>query len=440
MPQVSEQQAFSIGETQQVRRQLEALLHDESFRTSRRSVAFLRYIVEQTLLGNGDELKERTIGVNVFGKPLTYDTNNDHVVRTAASELRRRLTVYYSTEEHRNDLRILLLPGSYVPQFRPPSATAAMVVETPAHSPLELSSLPETAASGIHPVPIHAPDPSPQVSEKEAKRAPSSRRIGYWKYVAVLAVLVLGAGGIYFVSAKPTPQDMFWRPLFKGEGPVLISVGEVPGGPPVAASPTDNEALPSLTPPVSKSPTVPFADTVATAQVSGIFARAGKRVVIRRENSSTFADLRDRPTVLIGAFNNDWSLRLTQKLRFSLALDPEKRLLYIRDREHTASRSWSWSTDPHPGERERGSNTPLHDYALISRILDSDTGRDVVVLGGLYTYGTQAAAEFLSDPQLMSLARDIPLDASHHSVQIVLEAQVTEGTPGPPKVVAYHVE
>jgi hypothetical protein len=121
-------------------------------------------------------------------------------------------------------------------------------------------------------------------------------------------------------------------------------------------------------------------------------------------------------------------------------MDAEQRVIYIRDREHTSSRAWSWSIDPHPGERDRGGTTPLRDYALISRILDSETGRDVVILGGLYTYGTQAAAEFLSDPQLLSLARDIPLDSKHHSLQIVLEAQVTEGTPGPPRVVAYHVE
>lgn len=440
MPQVFEHEAAQVVETQQVRKQLEALLSDESFRTSRRSVAFLRYIVEQTLLGNGDELKERTIGVNVFGKPLSYDTNNDHVVRTAASELRRRLTLYYGAEGHRDKLKILLLPGSYVPQFRHPSSAVAISSETTGHAANDLLVNPGSLEAESHPASVAAINFAAAAHQSEEKAAPNSRSSIKWRYAFALAALLVLAVGLIVARSRPTPQDLFWAPLFKDDGPVLISVGEVPGGPPVAASNSDSGAPPSLTPSLSKSPTVPYSDAVATAQISGLFARAGKKVVIRRENSSTFADLRDRPLVLIGAFNNDWSLRLTHKLRFSLAMDPEQRVIYIRDREHTASRDWSWSIDPHPGERERGGATPLHDYALISRILDSETGRDVVVLGGLYTYGTQAAAEFLSDPRLLSLAQNIPLDATHHSLQIVLEAQVTEGTPGPPRVVAYHVE
>lgn len=81
-----------------------------------------------------------------------------------------------------------------------------------------------------------------------------------------------------------------------------------------------------------------------------------------------------------------------------------------------------------------------HDYAFVSRILDSETGHDVVVMGGLYTYGTQAAGEFIANPQLMSLAREIPLDKGKHSLQIVLETQVTDGTPGPPRVISFHAE
>ena len=78
-----------------IRAQLELLVHDEVFRSSKRSVTFLRYVVEQTLNGAAEHIKERTIGVEVFGRNPSYETNLDHIVRTAAVELRKRLASYY---------------------------------------------------------------------------------------------------------------------------------------------------------------------------------------------------------------------------------------------------------------------------------------------------------------------------------------------------------
>ena len=173
----------------------------------------------------------------------------------------------------------------------------------------------------------------------------------------------------------------------------------------------------------------------------GTLEANGKNVVIRRESASSFSDLREGPVVLVGAFNNEWSLRLTHSLRYSLALDAEKRLIYIKDLKNPSSRSWSWRTDQ-PTDHRIGSGSPVFkDYALISRIRNSETGHVVVVIGGLYTYGTQAAGEFLTDPQLIrTIAQATLLDSANKNLQIVLETTVTDETPGPPKVVAISVE
>ena len=80
--------------------------------------------MEQTLNGSAGQIKERTIGVEVFGREPTYDTNVDHIVRTAATELRKRLAIYYGDEKHRSELRMGLIPGSYIPRFGPPLNTA----------------------------------------------------------------------------------------------------------------------------------------------------------------------------------------------------------------------------------------------------------------------------------------------------------------------------
>jgi hypothetical protein len=190
-----------------------------------------------------------------------------------------------------------------------------------------------------------------------------------------------------------------------------------------------------------ESQTVPFADAVTIARVVGVLEVRKKRVLIRKGNSSSFSDFREGAVVLIGAFNNEWSLRLTRQLRYSLALDAERHLIYIRDAKNPSSRSWSWATNQ-PHDHVAGANSPtLQDFALISRIRDSETGHVVVVIGGLYTYGTQAAGEFLTDPQLMqAIAKATQLNGTSQNLQIVLGTTVTDETPGPPRVLAVSPE
>src|ERR1700730_8984229 len=101
-----------------VREQLRRLLAHSLFTNSKRYPALLAYTVEQTLVGNADKLKERTIGVEAFGREPNYDVNLDPVVRTTAAEVRKRLIQYYYSPDHVGELVIELPLGSYVPSFR----------------------------------------------------------------------------------------------------------------------------------------------------------------------------------------------------------------------------------------------------------------------------------------------------------------------------------
>src|ERR1700748_3919543 len=113
-----------------VREQLRRLLAHPLFTNSKRYPVLLAYTVEQTLLGNASELKERTIGVEAFGREPIYDVNLDPVVRTAAAEVRKRLIQYYYSPDHAGELIIRVPGGSYVPLFREPSAHTAVSAAT----------------------------------------------------------------------------------------------------------------------------------------------------------------------------------------------------------------------------------------------------------------------------------------------------------------------
>ncbi len=323
-----------------------------------------------------------------------------------------------------------LIPGSYIPKFTLPQHAVPATVDpglgpepmAVTHPHAALDPVPETFLE--HAAPVEFPVPR--------------KRLRPWAY-ALAGVVLVGCGALgYGWFNRPTAQDLFWKPILDSSGPVLLAVGDVPDGPPTAVASEDSET------PVLRSDsslTVPFGDAVTIARVVGALESKGKKVVIRRENSRSFSDLREGPVVLIGAFNNDWSVRLTRQLRFSLALDAEKHLIYIKDARNPSSRSWSWGTNQ-PRDRVSGAHSPiLQDYALISRIRNSETGHVVVVVGGLYTYGTQSAGEFLTDAQLMqAVATAEQMDTTHQNLQIVLGTTVTDETPGPPRVLAVSSE
>jgi hypothetical protein len=417
-----------------VRAQLDLLVRDDAFRSSRRSVAFLRYVVEETLNGSASQIKERTIGVEVFGRKPTYDTNLDHIVRTAATELRKRLAIYYGEEKHRSELRMGLIPGSYIPKFSLPVQTANGAAEHAAVSEPLLIPL-QTRITHLELA------PGPQMDAGFTAKAAAHRRTNsLWPYFCCAIVLIAGGLGYGWLH-RPTAQDLFWKPVLDTPGPVLLAIGDVPNGPPTLAEDDGNGE--SSTPVLRSnfSHTVPFSDAVTMARVVGTLESSGKKVVIRKENSSSFSDLREGPVVLIGAFNNEWSLRLTRQLRYSLALDAEKHLIYIKDAKNPSSRSWSWATNQSRDRLGGAYGPPLQDYALISRIQNSETGHVVIVIGGLYTYGTESAGEFLTDPRLMqTISKAAKLDPAHPNLQIVLGTTVTDETPGPPRVLAVSAE
>ena len=117
-PSAAPNQGLSSERISLVQCHLERVLASKAFAGSKRSQDFLRLILEHALAGRLDNLRERMIGAEMFGRPIDYDTANDAVVRVKANEVRRRLAQYYAEEGIELDpVRIDLPTGSYVPEF-----------------------------------------------------------------------------------------------------------------------------------------------------------------------------------------------------------------------------------------------------------------------------------------------------------------------------------
>jgi len=101
-----------------VREELTRILQSRIFAGSERSRAFLRYVVETAICGRAGEIKEYSIGVEVFHRDAEFDPAKEAVVRVGAHALRSRLKTYFGSEGATDPVIIELPAGGYAPMFR----------------------------------------------------------------------------------------------------------------------------------------------------------------------------------------------------------------------------------------------------------------------------------------------------------------------------------
>lgn len=179
-----------------VRHHLEDILTSHAFAGTRRTQDFLRLVVTHALQGDTEGLRERMIGAELFGRPVSYDTGSDSVVRVRAVEARKKLAQYYSeTGNSHPPVRIELPSGSYVPRFHfaeddPPAASPALPEADTSQK--HLGNIPAVADVVSNP----APEPG-IAAAPPAGRLISSRWIA-GGLAALLALAVAAAGYLVY--------------------------------------------------------------------------------------------------------------------------------------------------------------------------------------------------------------------------------------------------
>jgi adenylate cyclase len=100
-----------------IRRQLDRIVASGGFANAERMSRFLRYVVERSIAGESEQIKEYSIGVDVFGRNADYDPRLDSIVRVEARRLRSKLDEYYASDGRGDDVIISIRRGTYVPAF-----------------------------------------------------------------------------------------------------------------------------------------------------------------------------------------------------------------------------------------------------------------------------------------------------------------------------------
>jgi hypothetical protein len=408
----------------QILQELDNILESRFFRSAGRCKQFLRYVVQHKLDGPLEPLKERTIGIEVFERRHDYATGDDPVVRVQAGEVRRRLEQYYQATPTDPLVHIELPLGSYSPLFRESSTVA------PSHT-----------------APFHPPSPEPETP-------PKKHRGRYWAIAAMCSALAIATGiallALHHTAAQKSAMGQFWNPVFATPQPVLICLAA-----PVVYRPTDalykkytrthpgtfqtevekNTNVLPLNPQETilwsdmwnySDYGVARGDAYAAITLAALLGKIGKPSQARIGTDYSFEDLRNSPAVVVGAFNNRWTMHITSSLRF-VFVEEDGRFM-IREQTN-GGRAW---------EKHWGKNgEALDDAAIVARLLDSKTGQFTITVAGIGGTGTQAAGEFVSNPEFLEQGlRSAPAGWQTKNLEFVLQTTVTDSVAGPPRVVA----
>jgi len=418
----------------QVQKALPEILKSTPFRTSKQSQQLLEYIVNQTLAGHVELLKERIIGAEVFGRAPDYDTNEDPIVRGRAAEVRKRLAQYYVGEGQRCSIRIEISPGSYHASFTGFSKLHAKESSVPEYNP------------------VHDQGPTPVSQLEPSIRVPVARVASVlnlnsrtWRFLGIAAIVLLLGVEAYTFRPKGLVEQ-FWSPLLETSKPVLIYTGANPvympspdliqryrathrlseldtGGHEFLVPLTQDQKLGPGDLLEMKNAFVTLGDVSANVNVASLLTKFNRNFDLRSGEDVAFGDLRQSPVILIGAFNNVWTLQMTGDLPFVFGSG-----LTIKD-QTDSTRQWS------PINSSEG-NVQM-DYALVARLPHSKTGEPLIAIAGVTQFGTRAAAEFITSPQaLKDLLKSAPNGWVAKNMEFVLQTKVVNDIPTNPTIVA----
>lgn len=404
-PVTGNREEVSAEERAAIQEQLERMLVNPHFSHSRRFPSFLRFVVAHTLSGQTDLLKERTLGIEIFGRDANYDTSSDPIVRVTAAEIRKRIAQYYQEPGHLNELRVSLPAGSYVPQFQWPNAGDA---ESAGHA-LETE---------------HSREATPAQAQM-----PALRRFVLAAALPCAAFLGAGVVLLWQTIAMPALTRGFWTPVLTSADPVLFCIADQNQYSAIALR---DAADPSRQVTLRDNLTAVVIDDLSPiVRIAGILQSNGKKYSLRGEGATNLMDLRNGPTVFVGAFDNAWTLRLTRGLRFHFANNAD--MTQFRVVDGTAPDKNQWVVN----RTEQMTTRNYRDFAIVARFTDPTTGKLAIVVAGIARGGTIAAGEFLTDPgNLVQLQRILQAAGGRKNMELVLSTQVIDGESGTPRVEA----
>jgi hypothetical protein len=409
-----------VLEVDAARAQIERIFQSKAFRSSDVLRHLLSYLVDASLAGTADELKEYTVAVDALGKPSSYDPRQESAVRMQVGRLRQRLAEYYRTEGVDDPIVVDLPKGGFRVVF-------------------EQVPLPDTAM-------------------EKPEEAPAG---GWNRREIVLAVcLAVAVAGLVFFAARSrkanaaagepavpwTPEiQQLWEPILSSSRPLVVCIAtplsvlipgygfvrefavndweDVPKSKGIAAL---KEALHAQT----VQPTFGYTGvgTASAALLLGQFLGARqKSLVVTRANLLSLPELMEENVVFLGPLTGDREIRAL-RVDQEILLEPDGiRNLHPRPGEPAFVPEATGA----PAGRKGGEDS-LDTYSLISRVPGLRGKGEILSLSGNQISSVMAGAQALTDPSVakMLVSKLKKADGSMpRYFQVVLRVRSMDGVP-----------
>ena len=405
------------------REELHRILDSKLFANSPRKIRFLDFVTEQTLQGNGEKLNEYLIGVEVYQRGVDFNPQKDPIVRVQAYEIRRGLKKYYEDEGKANPIRMDLPSGHYVPIFarrgdswRPAEPAAAPLATVPqsARVPMMLAGV-----FGIGCVVLAialAMTWSHHASEAKAAALPESLAWFWSPFLPPNAAPLI-----------TIPNHPLLRAAHDGDSPQTLASGHE-----IAKSslPEFRDTIhfhelkrfvfvPSLTDFTS------VGETLGVVDLCEMLSGVGQKCRVQQSRLVNLDEIKGVNAILLGG-NQAWSGRV-----------------FLNKEGFQFQGGVIFNRNPQPGEQpvykpefDPVTNQLVRDYALVLMLPNETRDKRILLVYGIYTQGSQAAIEYLTNPERMSELRKglIAASADHKSLpnyfQLLITTTVENEVPG----------
>ena len=422
-----------------IQQQLDRMLASPTFSQSQRLVRFLRFVVEQYLKNEADQLKEYRLGVSVFDRDDAYDPRTDPIVRVEASRLRTKLREYYDSEGKDDPILIEMPKGSYAP-------TVVMRIAAPPELP---------------PTPVPPPG------------RPFQRTLLI--FLSLLTVLALGLAGYFFVQYRQTRQQLQSRNVVESLDPELrqvwgrfltpgVETHVVFGSPIFLASPDHslflrpygiNEAQGLESNPafqdlqsrfgVLTGPRYDYAllgEVLAVHRLTDFLVRRGGSLIALPSYKTTWDAVQNGNIILLGAPRMNHLLRhFPRSLEFEW--DSEEN---IRNRNPRPGEEKVYTARFHEGFFDRQNNPEVtlnaQTYAIVAFLPGLRPNREILVVSVHGGPGLWESVDYLTTPEtLRPLLQQLRLSKSgvNEHFQMLLRIYVDRGIPIRTEYVTHHL-
>lgn len=360
----------------------------------------LLFLCSRTLLNSVEDLTERNIGVAVFQRRPDYKTSEDNIVRSYVRQLRTRMERYFEEYADKERLRIVIPRGGYGVVFEEQEQADQLAMQKGEDKGLA------------------------EQTETESATRPESRRKTWLPGLMFLAGLITGTWGALWIPRLFVPKSQahtLWSEIFKPGAKTLIvtadsalaTVEELSGKHATlenyingsyfaqfnAANTEDEHKIYVL----SREHLTGSPDLAAVSDILCLPEARGRDVTVRNARALTMDDMKDANVIMLGsAFSTPWVALFEPKMNFRFAFDGSVYDSYVKNMK------------PGSGElaeyHKSTATTPHSTYAVVAYLPNLNNAGRVLLVEGLTTAGTEAAASLLMDGHFEGFLKTVPRD------------------------------